>query len=127
MPYPAAPHPTATPLDTRRLRRLYVGFAALLLAFVLLMGLLERAGLSRTVMGLTFLLGTLAVYAIIGILSRTTDAEEYYVAGRRIPPFYNGMATSADFPMPWPEATALRITSPAVTAPARSFRPISSR
>lgn len=97
MPSPAAPRPTATPLDARRLRTLYAGFAALLLTFVLLMGLLERAGLSRTVMGLTFLLGTLAVYAIIGILSRTTDAEEYYVAGRRIPPFYNGMATSADW------------------------------
>ena len=81
----------------RRLRTLYGGFSVLLLGFVLLMALLEQVGLSRNVMGLTFLLGTLAVYATIGILSRTTDAEEYYVAGRRIPAFYNGMATSADW------------------------------
>jgi cation/acetate symporter len=37
------------------------------------------------------------VYAAIGIWGRTTDPEEYYVAGRRIPPFYNGMAAAADW------------------------------
>ncbi len=30
-------------------------------------------------------------------MSRTTDAAEYYVAGRRVPAFYNGMATGADW------------------------------
>jgi cation/acetate symporter len=42
-------------------------------------------------------MGTLALYATIGILSRTTDAAEYYVAGRRVPAFHNGMATGADW------------------------------
>jgi cation/acetate symporter len=37
------------------------------------------------------------IYAAIGIYGRTTDAGEYYVAGRRIPPFYNGMAAAADW------------------------------
>jgi cation/acetate symporter len=37
------------------------------------------------------------VYAAIGVYSRTSDAEEYFVAGRRIPPFYNGMAAAADW------------------------------
>ena len=37
------------------------------------------------------------IYAAIGIYGRTTDPEEYYVAGRRIPPMYNGMAAAADW------------------------------
>ena len=37
------------------------------------------------------------IYALIGVAGRTSDAEEYYVAGRRIPAFYNGMATAADW------------------------------
>ena len=38
-----------------------------------------------------------AIYAIIGIVSRTMQVSEYYVAGRRVPAFYNGMATGADW------------------------------
>ena len=30
-------------------------------------------------------------------MSRTNDAAEYYVAGRRVPAIYNGMATGADW------------------------------
>ena len=37
------------------------------------------------------------MYAAIGIYGRTTDPEEYYVAGRRIPAMYNGMAAAADW------------------------------
>ena len=40
---------------------------------------------------------TLAVYAIIGVMTRTAQVSEYYVAGRRVPAFYNGMATGADW------------------------------
>src|SRR5215475_11010823 len=39
----------------------------------------------------------LAVYAIIGVATRTAQISEYYVAGRRVPAFYNGMATGADW------------------------------
>jgi cation/acetate symporter len=42
-------------------------------------------------------LATIGLYAGIGIMSRTTDAAEYYVAGRRVPAVYNGMATGADW------------------------------
>ena len=37
------------------------------------------------------------LYAGIGFITRTTDADEYYVAGRRVPALYNGMATGADW------------------------------
>src|SRR5919112_791874 len=37
------------------------------------------------------------VYAGIGYISRTAQVSEYYVAGRRVPAVYNGMATAADW------------------------------
>jgi cation/acetate symporter len=44
-----------------------------------------------------FVLLTIGVYAGIGYLSRTAQVSEYYVAGRRVPALYNGMATAADW------------------------------
>jgi cation/acetate symporter len=41
---------------------------------------------------------TIGVYAYIGIISRT-QAVEYYVAGRRVPALYNGMATETFYRM----------------------------
>ncbi|MBK6865420.1 MAG: cation acetate symporter [Ideonella sp.] len=81
----------------RRLNLIYGLYALAFVAFVLTLGLLERMGLPRNWIGAFFLGGTVIVYAIIGIFSRTTDATEYYVAGRRVPAFYNGMATGADW------------------------------
>ncbi len=81
----------------QELDRLTLGYLLGVVAFVLVLALLEQLGLSRQWIGLIFLLSTIALYASIGILSRTTDAAEYYVAGRRVPAFYNGMATGADW------------------------------
>ena len=47
--------------------------------------------------GYAFLFFTIFLYAAIGIMSRTSDVSEYYVAGRRVPAFFNGMATGADW------------------------------
>ena len=54
-------------------------------------------GLSRQWIGMSFLAATVLLYAGIGFITRTTDADEYYVAGRRVPALYNGMATGADW------------------------------
>ena len=51
----------------------------------------------RRAIGVSFLLATVSVYACIGMASRTTVPSEYYVAGRRVPAMYNGMATAADW------------------------------
>jgi cation/acetate symporter len=67
------------------------------LAFVIMLAVLEQLGLTREWIGFIFLLATIGLYAGIGIMSRTTDAAEYYVAGRRVPAVYNGMATGADW------------------------------
>ncbi|MGZ5180109.1 MAG: VC_2705 family sodium/solute symporter [Ramlibacter sp.] len=81
----------------RRLARILGLYIAGLCATLLLLGWAERRGLSRQWLGPLLLFGTVMVYAAIGIWGRTTDPEEYYVAGRRIPAFYNGMATAADW------------------------------
>ena len=80
-----------------RLNRIYLWYTAGFIAFVVALGVLERMGLPKRWIGVIFLLATVALYAGIGIVSRTSDAVEYYVAGRRVPAVYNGMATGADW------------------------------
>ena len=70
-------------------------FCFTLLIFIL--ALLEIMGLARQWIGYAFLLVTVVLYAGIGIFCRTSDPIEYYVAGRRVPALYNGMATAADW------------------------------
>jgi cation/acetate symporter len=62
-----------------------------------LLAIAEQMGLSRQWIGMSFLAATVLLYAGIGFITRTTDADEYYVAGRRVPAMYNGMATGADW------------------------------
>jgi cation/acetate symporter len=81
----------------RQLGRLYGTYTGLFLAFIVLVALLEWVGVQNRVLGYMFVFFTLAVYAIIGVATRTAQVSEYYVAGRRVPAFYNGMATGADW------------------------------
>jgi cation/acetate symporter len=81
----------------RRLARILAMYIVGLCVALGVMAWAERNGLSRQWLGPIFLFATVMIYAAIGIYGRTTDAEEYYVAGRRIPPFYNGMAAAADW------------------------------
>ncbi|AOK32310.1 MULTISPECIES: sodium:solute symporter family protein [Burkholderia] len=82
---------------TNRLVRAYALYSAGFIAFVLLLGRIERATGSGVWIGYVFLFVPIAVYAAIGLLSRTSDLVEYYVAGRRVPSMFNGMATAADW------------------------------
>ena len=81
----------------RRLHLVYGSYTLGFIAFLLTLGVLERMGLPKSWIGAIFLGSTVILYAIIGIISRTTDETEYYVAGRRVPALYNGMATGADW------------------------------
>ena len=81
----------------RSLRRYYSWYTGGFIAFVFVLGVLEQLGLPRRVMGYIFLLATIGLYAGIGVMSRTADEAEYYVAGRRVPALFNGMATGADW------------------------------
>ncbi len=80
-----------------QLNRVYGWYTGGFISFVLLLAALEVLGLPRRWIGLIFLVATVALYAGIGVMSRTSDAVEYYVAGRRVPAMYNGMAIGADW------------------------------
>ncbi len=79
------------------LGKIYTMYTGGFFAFVLFLALLEQLGVPNRFIGYGFVFLTLAVYAAIGYLSRTAEVGEYYVAGRTVPSFYNGMATGADW------------------------------
>ncbi|MCB2021847.1 MAG: cation acetate symporter [Burkholderiaceae bacterium] len=81
----------------QQLNKVYTWYTGGFIAFVAVLAVLEQMGLPKEWIGLIFLVATVGLYAGIGIMSRTTDAAEYYVAGRRVPAVYNGMATGADW------------------------------
>jgi cation/acetate symporter len=81
----------------KNLGKIYGLYTGGFLAFVILIAILEQVGVPNRILGYLFVFFTIAVYAIIGVLSRTAQVSEYYVAGRRVPAFYNGMATGADW------------------------------
>lgn len=80
-----------------RLHRNFLLYVLLLIGLMGAMAWAEQWGLSRNLIGPIFLFSTVMIYALIGISGRTSDEDEYYVAGRRIPAMYNGMATAADW------------------------------
>ncbi len=80
-----------------QLNKVYAWYTGGFFAFVIVLTVLEQMGLPRNWIGRIFLLATVGLYAGIGVMSRTSDASEYYVAGRRVPAIYNGMATGADW------------------------------
>ena len=80
-----------------RLHRNVLIYIAILITLFGAMAWAEQWGLSRNLIGPIFLFTTVMIYAFIGISGRTSDEDEYYVAGRRIPAMYNGMATAADW------------------------------
>ncbi|AXK66036.1 sodium:solute symporter family protein [Burkholderia sp. IDO3] len=82
---------------THRLIRAYALYTLGFLGFIALLWRIERATGSGVWIGYVFLFVPIAVYAVIGLLSRTSDLVEYYVAGRRVPSAFNGMATAADW------------------------------
>jgi cation/acetate symporter len=90
-----------TPAQTRnyfrRLARYYAWFTVCFALFLGALGILENEGMPRQWIGHLYMFATIVLYAIIGVVSRTSNVSEYYVAGRRIPALFNGMATAADW------------------------------
>lgn len=73
---------------------IYVGGFA---AFVVLMAIFSMVGVPDRFILWSYMAATIGIYAFIGIMSRTAQVAEYYVAGRSVPAIYNGMATGADW------------------------------
>ena len=79
------------------LGKIYTYYTGGFFGFVIFLAILEQLGVPNKWIGYGFVFLTIAVYALIGVLSRTSEVGEYYVAGRKVPAFYNGMATGADW------------------------------
>jgi cation/acetate symporter len=79
------------------LGRIYGVYTGGFIAFTIFLAILEYLGTPNAVIGYLYIFMTIGIYALIGVLSRTQEVAEYYVAGRRVPAFYNGMATGADW------------------------------
>jgi cation/acetate symporter len=67
------------------------------LVCIVVAAIMEDYGVGRQWIGYFFIFITLGAYALIGLLSRTSDMHEYFVASRTVPAAYNGMATAADW------------------------------
>jgi cation/acetate symporter len=80
-----------------QLKKYYTFYTGGFILFVIALAILEQMGLPPKWIGFIFLGATIALYAGIGIMSKTADVSEYYVAGRRVPAVFNGMATGADW------------------------------
>ncbi|MFQ3597422.1 MAG: VC_2705 family sodium/solute symporter [Chloroherpetonaceae bacterium] len=82
-------------MQLKKILGLYVtGFVLLTVTLAILefAGVLKLQGI-----GYVFMIFSVAVYAMIGIITRTSDPSEYYVAGRGVSAIYNGMATGSDW------------------------------
>ena len=79
------------------LPRIYGLYTGGFILFILLMAVLDQMGVSSDTIGIMFVAFTIFIYALIGWLSRTMQLDAYYVAGRQVPPVFNGMATGADW------------------------------
>src|SRR5262245_66476326 len=63
------------------------------LGVTVLIGIGEQLGLfSNQMIGWMYMGLSLAIYVVIGIITRTSHPDQYYVAGRGVPALYNGMA-----------------------------------
>ncbi|WP_043802355.1 sodium:solute symporter family protein [Arenimonas malthae] len=80
-----------------RLPKIYGMYTGGFIAFVIALAIGEQLGMPNAWIGYVFMAATIGLYAMIGIMSRTAETDEYYVAGRRVPALYNGMATGADW------------------------------
>ena len=79
------------------LPRIYGMYTGGFIIFILIMAVFEQMGMGADTIGILFVAFTVAIYAGIGWLSRTMQVDAYYVAGREVPPVFNGMATAADW------------------------------
>ncbi len=79
------------------LGKIYLMYTGVFILFVIGLGIAEKMGMSNKMIGYMFMFVTIGVYALIGVMSRTAKVSEYYVAGRSVPAFFNGMATGSDW------------------------------
>ena len=80
------------------LRKVFALYTISFVGVTILIGLAEWLfDLPNRWIGWIFMGLSLGIYVVIGIVTRTSEADQYYVAGRGVPAFFNGMATGSDW------------------------------
>jgi cation/acetate symporter len=83
---------------TWTLDKIFGFYTIAFIGVTVLIGLAEYLlGLPPRWIGWIFMALSIGIYVVIGIITRTSEADQYYVAGRRVPALYNGMATGSDW------------------------------
>src|SRR3989337_635688 len=68
------------------------------LAVTILIGIAEQVfGLPPRWIGWIFMGLSLGIYIVIGIITRTSNPDQYYVAGRGVPAVFSGIASGSDW------------------------------
>ena len=72
-------------------------FLVIALVIACCLSLLDLLNLSRSSINFLFLAFSILGYAVVGLICRTTNLDQYFVAGRSINSGFNGLATAADW------------------------------
>ena len=83
--------------DARELGQTYGLFAGALVGFLVVLAVLGQYGLADPFIAFLVVAVTLVSFAVIGVLGRTLSETDFYVAGRAVPPVFNGLAMTAAF------------------------------
>ena len=70
-------------------------FTSCFVALVLMLLIFEQLGVSDQLLAAAMLLGPIGLYALVGVAGHSRDAEDFFVAGRRVPPVYSGLAMAS--------------------------------
>jgi cation/acetate symporter len=83
------------PVVNPRLGASFAVFTSSFFCLVLLLMILEQLGVKRPHIGELAIVAPVFTYLLIGITTRTTLADDYFISGQRVPAVYNGLALSA--------------------------------
>ena len=70
-------------------------FTSCFVALVLLLMIFEQLGVSDKLLATAMLLGPIGLYALVGVAGYSRDTGDFFVAGRRVPPVYSGLAMAS--------------------------------
>src|SRR5512145_3192423 len=80
------------------LAKIFTYYTIGFIGVTILIGIAEQLfGLPPNWIGWIFMGLSLGIYIVIGIVTRTSNPDQYYVAGRGVPAVFNGMATGSDW------------------------------
>ena len=82
----------STPVINPRLGSSFAIFASAYTCLVVMLIVLEQLGLSVPTIDELIIVTPALFYIAIGFMTRTTSADDFLLAGQRVPPFYNALA-----------------------------------